>query len=220
MSFEMATVTKLLSSRDAVGLWTLAPARSTFAFTNKTMWGLMIAKGHFAEVRGEGQVTDTGAVSGRLDIIAASLHTGIGSRDRHLRSADFFHVEKFPQISVIVSAAEPAGADTVDLRADIVIKGISHPLPLHATVAVLDDGAVRVSAQTSVDREEFGVSGNLFGMVVGSTKVSADAVFVRTAHAWVKTYVSRAAAQGCTGVPASPSDSFVAYSQVPHPKTG
>jgi polyisoprenoid-binding protein YceI len=88
-------------------------------------------------------------------------------------------VEKFPEISVIVSAADPADGDTVDLRADIVIKGTSHPLPLHAAVAVLDDGAVRVSAQTSVDREQLGVSGNLLGMVVGATQLSADAMFVR-----------------------------------------
>ena len=143
------------------------------------MWGLMTVKGHFEEVRGEGQVTDTGAVSGRLDTIVASLHTGIKRRDEHLRSADFFDVEKFPEISVIVSAADPADGDTVDLRADIVIKGTSHPLPLHAAVAVLDNGAVRVSAQTSVDREQLGVGGNLLGMVVGATQMSADAVFVR-----------------------------------------
>ena len=111
--------------------------------------------------------------------IVASLHTGIKRRDEHLRPADFFDVEKFPEISAIVSAADPADGDTVDLRADIVIKGTSHPLPLHAAVAVLDDGAVRVSAQTSVDREQLGVSGNLLGMVVGATQLSADAVFVR-----------------------------------------
>jgi hypothetical protein len=37
-----------------------------------------------------------------------------------------------------------------------------------------------VSTRTSVDREELGVSGNLFGMLVGATGLSADAVFVRT----------------------------------------
>ena len=57
------------------------------------MWGAMTVKGQFAEVRGEGRVTEAGAVSGRIDIIAASLHTGIGKRDEHLRSADFFDVE-------------------------------------------------------------------------------------------------------------------------------
>jgi len=174
----MSTVAEILS--DVVGQWRLAPDRSTFEFRNKTMWGAMTVTGRFAKVRGEGQVTETGAVSGRIDIIAASLHTGIGKRDEHLRSADFFDVEKFPEVSVIVAAAEPADGDDVDLHAEIVIKGISHPLPLHAAVAVLEDEAVRVSTRTSVDREELGVSGNLFGMLVGATELSADAVFVWT----------------------------------------
>ena len=178
MRNEMAAVSALLGG--AVGRWTLVPGRSTFAFTNKTFWGAMTVKGEFAEVRGEGQVTEAGAVSGRIDIIAASLHTGIGKRDEHLRSAAFFDVEKFPEVSVIVAAADPADGDAVDLHADIVIKGTSHPLPLHAAVAVLEDEAVRVSTRTSVDREELGVSGNLFGMLVGATGLSADAVFVRT----------------------------------------
>ena len=82
--------------------------------------------------------------------------------------------------SVIVAAADPADGDAVDLHADIVIKGRSHPLPLHAAVAVLEDEAVRVSTRTSIDREELGVSGNLLGMLVGATGLSADAVFVRT----------------------------------------
>jgi polyisoprenoid-binding protein YceI len=123
----MPTVAELLGGRDAVGLWALVPARSTFAFRNKTMWGLCDSQGSFRGGQGEGQVTDTGAVSGRLDIVVASLHTGIKRRDEHLRSADFLDVEKFPEISVIVSAADPADGDTVDLRADIVIKGTSRP---------------------------------------------------------------------------------------------
>ena len=173
----MSTVAALLSSHYPVGVWNLDPARSTFAFRNKTMWGLMTVKGHFAEVRGEAQVTYTGAVSGRLDITAASLNTRNRKRDEHLRSADFFDVEKFSEITVIVTAANPSDGDTVNLLADINIKGISHPLPLHATVAVLDDGAVRVLAPTIIDREQLGVSGNLLGMVGATTHLWADAVF-------------------------------------------
>ena len=59
----------------------------------------------------------------------------------------------------------------------IPIKGISHPLPLHATVAVLDDGAVRVLAPTIIDREQLRVGGNLLGMVGATTHLWADAVF-------------------------------------------
>ena len=69
-------------------------------------------------------------------------------------------------------------AGIVNLLADI--EGISHPLPLHATVAVLDDGAVRVLAQTIVDREQLGVSGNLLGMVGATTHLWPSAVANRS----------------------------------------
>jgi len=107
----MSTVAQVLRSP---GRWSLDAARSTFGFRNKTMSGLLTVKGRFREFRREGKVADSGAMSGRVDIGAASLHTGIGRRDEHLRSADFFDMEEFPAISVIVTAAT-ADKDTVDL---------------------------------------------------------------------------------------------------------
>src|SRR6185437_4580093 len=142
MKWQLSQSVSAAMTPQASGTW--FPARSKFVFRNKTMWGQMTVEGHFAEARGDGQVTDTGAVSGRVDIVAASLHSGVRKRDEHLRSEDFFDVDKFPEISVIVSAADPVDGDAVDLRAEIAIKGTSYPLPLRATVAVLDDGAVRV----------------------------------------------------------------------------
>ena len=44
---------------------------------------------------------------------------------------------------------------------------------------VLDDGAVRLTATTSVEREQLGVSGNMVGMVGKTTTLSADTVFRR-----------------------------------------
>jgi len=52
-------------------------------------------------------------------------------------------------------------------------------VPLRAKVAVLDDGAVRVTAQTTIDRKDFGVDGNLIGMVVDKSTISGDVVFRR-----------------------------------------
>ena len=76
-------------------------------------------------------------------------------RDDHLRSADFLEAEKFPDISVVVTGAEAIDSDTVDLRAQLTVKGTTAPLPLRTKVAVLDDGAVRLRAQAAIDRKDF-----------------------------------------------------------------
>ncbi len=92
----MATLQELLGSPETAGVWNLVPDRSTIAFKSGSLWGLASVKGTFREFSGDGQVTGSGAVFGRVDIRADSLHTGIKMRDRHLRSADFLDVEKFP----------------------------------------------------------------------------------------------------------------------------
>lgn len=100
-------------------------------------------------------------------------------RDDHLRSADFLEAEKFPDISVVVTGAEAIDSDTVDLRAQLTVKGTTAPLPLRTKVAVLDDGAVRLGAQAAIDRKDFGVDGNMIAMVSDKATISADVVFRR-----------------------------------------
>jgi hypothetical protein len=52
-------------------------------------------------------------------------------------------------------------------------------LPLRTKVAVLDDGAVRVTGQATIDRKAFGVDGNMMGMVTDKATISGDVVFRR-----------------------------------------
>jgi polyisoprenoid-binding protein YceI len=175
----MTTVETLLNDPDTAGVWNLVPDRSTVSFKIRNMWGLISVKGRFTDFSGDGQITGKGAIFGRLDIRAASLNTGIGKRDEHLRSADFFDVERFPEISVVVTAVEPSTGNTADLRATFSIKGVTSPLPLPVQVTVLDDGAVRVSAKTEVDRAQFDLGWNRLGMVGKTATASADAYFAR-----------------------------------------
>jgi polyisoprenoid-binding protein YceI len=175
----MASVTTLLDDPASVGVWNLVPERSTIAFNAKSVWGLMTVKGRFAEFSGDGQITDSGAVLGRMDIKAASLDTKLRKRDKDLRAPEFFDVEKYPDITVVVTGGDPVGDDTVDLRTNLTVKDTTLPLPLRARVTVLGDGAVRVSTQVTVDRKQFGVEGNMLGMVGDEATISADAVFRR-----------------------------------------
>jgi polyisoprenoid-binding protein YceI len=175
----MASTQELLSNPTSVGVWNVDPQLSKIGFKSKSFWGLAPVKGHFAEFSGDGQITDTQTVFGRIDIKAASLETGISKRDNHLRSADFFDVAKFPDISVVITNAEAINGDIVDLRAQLTIKGTTAPLPLRTKVEVLDDGAVRLSAQATIDRKDFGVDGNMIGMIGDKATISGDVVFRR-----------------------------------------
>jgi polyisoprenoid-binding protein YceI len=175
----MTTLEMLLSDPDTAGVWNLVPDKSTVTFKVSNMWGLISVKGRFDDVSGDGQVTGKGAIFGRVDIQVASLHTGIRKRDEHLLSADFFDAERFPEISVVVTAVEPASGSAAELRATFSIKDVTAPVPLPVRIILLDDGSVRVSAKTEVDRAQFNVDWNRLGMVGERATVSADAYFVR-----------------------------------------
>jgi polyisoprenoid-binding protein YceI len=175
----MSALQALLDDPNTAGRWQLVPARSSVRFKNKTFWGLATVTGEFTDVRGAGQITANGAVSGGLDIRASSLKTGIRKRDGHLRSADFFDVEKHPEIRVEVTAVEPTGASTADVRATLKVRGVTRPLPLSATVDRLGDGTVQLSARATIDRTTLGVSGNMVGMMPSTTTLLADVVFAK-----------------------------------------
>jgi polyisoprenoid-binding protein YceI len=175
----VTTVETLLNDPDTVGTWTLVPDRSTFAFKIKNMWGLLNVNGKFSDARGDGQVTGTGAVSGRIDLDVASLDTGIRRRDGHLLSADFFDAERYPQISVVVTAVTPGSGNRAELQAAFTIKGVTAPIPLPVQITVLDDGTVRVSADPEIVRADFGLDWNRAGMVGRAVTAAVEAYFVR-----------------------------------------
>lgn len=177
----MASLSEFFSDPASAGTWTVVADQSTIVVKAKSMWGLASVKGRFTEFSGDGQVTAPQTVSGRIDIKAASLRTGIRMRDNHLHSADFFEAEKFPDISVVVTEADVVDGDTVDLRAQLTIKGTTKPLNLKTSVAPVGDGGMRLTTHATVDRHDFGVGGDLIGMVGDTATISGDVVFRHTA---------------------------------------
>lgn len=175
----MTTLETLLNDPDMAGVWNLVPDRSTITFKVRNMWGLLNVKGRFTDFTGDGQLTGNGAIFGRLDIRAGSLDTGIGRRDEHLRSADFFDVDHFGEISVVVTGVQPTQGKGADLRANFTIKGITAPVPLPVTVTELDDGSIRVDGETKVDRTQFGLGWNKLGMLGSAATAAMEAIFVR-----------------------------------------
>jgi polyisoprenoid-binding protein YceI len=107
------------------GTWVIDPTHSEVGFVARH---LMVTKvrGSFADVTGTVQVADEVAQSvADVTIQTASVTTGTADRDGHLRSADFFDVENFPQITFVSTSFD---GDT--LAGDLTIKGITKPVTL------------------------------------------------------------------------------------------
>jgi len=175
----MASLSEFFSDPASAGTWTVVPDQSAVTVASKSFWGVMPVKGRFTEFSGEGQVTAPQTVSGHIDIKAASLRTGIDKRDAHLHSADFFEAEKFPDINVVVTAADVIDSDTVGLHAELTIKGTTKPLTLKAKVTPVGDGTMRLATEATVNRHDFAVDGNIMGMVGDNATISGDVVFRR-----------------------------------------
>ncbi len=175
----MASLSEFFSDPASAGTWTVVADQSTIAVKAKSMWGVVPVKGRFTDFSGDGEIAAPQTVSGRIDIKAASLRTGIRKRDKHLHSADFFEAEKFPDISVVVTGADAIGGDSLGLHGQLTIKGVTKPLELKTKVTPVGDGGMRLTAQATVNRQDFGVDGNMMGMIGDNTTISGDVVFRR-----------------------------------------
>lgn len=101
---------------------------------------------------------------------ATSVDTGVQGRDTHLRTADFFEVEKYPEITFKSTKVEKNGKDwmvTGDFTLKGVTKSISFPFHIPGFVAATQRTGPRmgVTAATSINRRDYGVNygGNLPG---------------------------------------------------------
>lgn len=169
-------------SNDWIGEWLLDAERTTVEFHSPTFWGLAHVKGTFGGVSGSGRVapaTDGIDVTGRMEIDASSLRTGIGKRDTHLRSPDFFDVQAFPSITVTVTSGEVTGAGWMLLHALLSVKDTQRELELPTHVRSVDADTVRLQTTTTLNRLHYGVDGNLLGMMGEAVNIEATAAFVR-----------------------------------------
>jgi polyisoprenoid-binding protein YceI len=98
-------------------------------------------------------------------INATSIDTAEPDRDKHLRSADFFDVENFPQITFRSRKIAKRGTETFDVTGDLVMHGVTKEVVLpvaHLGKAKDPWGNERVGfeAETTVNRKDYGLSWN------------------------------------------------------------
>ena len=117
MSESITTgITSQLADGTAAGSWVLDPAQSRAEFRVKHFWGVITVRGTLERMTGEATVSPDGTVTGRISFDASSLSTKNKQRDKHLRSADFFHADKHPQAVLTVTSARAAGPDELECQ--------------------------------------------------------------------------------------------------------
>ena len=95
---------------------------------------------------------------------AASIDTAQENRDKHLRSADFFDAEKFPEIAFKSTAVKVTGKDKYDVIGNLTMHGVTRPVTLHVTnlgsAGTGADAKFGFEATTTLDRKDFGLLWN------------------------------------------------------------
>jgi len=100
---------------------------------------LMISKvrGSFKRLSGSIELPESGPIPTALTVTidARSIDTGEPQRDGHLKSADFFEVEKHPTLSFTSTAIKATGDQSFDVTGDIEIHGIKRSMTIPVNVA-------------------------------------------------------------------------------------
>jgi polyisoprenoid-binding protein YceI len=158
--------------------YTVDPAHSTVEFIVRH---LMIAKvrGRFTTFTGQVELPAVGDLPSSISatIEASSIDTREEQRDTHLRSADFFDVEKFPQLT-FQSLRIHGEPDEFTIEGDLTIHGVTHRVKLNGTFegrATDPWGNQRVgyAAHGKISRKDFGLTWNA-ALETGGVAVSDE----------------------------------------------
>jgi polyisoprenoid-binding protein YceI len=155
--------------------WRLDPLRSRVEFRAKTFWGLATVTGRFSRYSGTLDLRAQPAID--LTIEAASLDTGHEKRDIHLRSPDFFDVERHPRVR-FVSEAASLHDDRLEVRGRLYARGARIPLSLDAALRRVD-GELEIEAVTATDYRALGMTWNTLGMLRGPSTLIVSGRLVR-----------------------------------------
>ncbi|MET3172570.1 UNVERIFIED_ORG: polyisoprenoid-binding protein YceI [Arthrobacter sp. UYCu721] len=170
------------------GVWTLDMSHSEIGFTVRHA-GISKVRGRFTDASAEARVGASLAdASLHATVKTASFDSGDANRDGHVKGADFFDVEEYPEMTFRATSVEGDGEDYT-LTGDLTIRGITKPVELEVEftgVAVDPFGATRAgfSAECDISRKEFGLTWNAVleagGLLVSDkVKINVEAALVK-----------------------------------------
>ncbi|MET9910405.1 YceI family protein [Streptomyces sp. NPDC006476] len=148
------------------GPWTIDPAHSSVGAVAQHL-GISSVHGRFTDFAGRIEIAPDEVEKSRVEAVirAASIDTGNGMRDDHLRSPDFLDAEKYPEITYRSSGLTAAGSDRWTVHGELTLRGVVRPVDLD--LAYLGTGAdpwggtrAAFRATTELRREEFAMNYN------------------------------------------------------------
>ena len=169
-------------TQDIAADYTIDPSHTRLGFTARHAMVTKV-RGQFEDFSGTAHVdtAEPGNSRVELTIKTASVLTGNADRDGHLRSADFFDAEAYPEITFVSTDVTRDGADWT-ITGDLTIKGVtkSVTIPFEESGSAQDPfGNVRVGFEgaVTVNRKDWGLTWNAAletGGVLVSEKVKLE----------------------------------------------
>jgi polyisoprenoid-binding protein YceI len=127
---------------------------------------------HFGQV--DGTITydpqNVGASSVSVTIPLAGMNSHVAAFDKHLRSAELFEADKYPNITFKSTQVEAAGEGRLRVAGDLTVKGVTKPAVLDVTLNKVGEHPMKkvptigFDATTTLKRSEFGID---YGIAVG-----------------------------------------------------
>lgn len=148
--------------RVPTGTWHVDPAHSSIEFEIKHMM-IATVRGRFREFEGTIIAAEDIADSRASGVVkTASIDTNQPDRDAHLRSPDFFDVERYPEIRFESTRIEPRGGPKFNVVGNLTIRDMTREVVLETTVEGTTrdpwgNDRVGMRARGTIDRKEFGL---------------------------------------------------------------
>ena len=174
--------------------WIIDPAHTRATFSAKHMM-ITNVHGQFNEVEGTVDFNEQDPTRSTVDvkIAAASINTREEKRDAHLKSADFFDVEKYPYLLFKSTRAEKTSENTGRLYGNLTIRDVTKPVVLDVEYngqAKSPWGTLSAgfTATAKINRKDWGLNWNVAletgGVLVGdAVTINLEVEVVKQAEA-------------------------------------
>ena len=174
--------------------WAFDPTHSELSFKIKHLMITNVSgsyKTFHVEVKTDGDDFTTAQIVATADI--SSINTNNEQRDAHLRNADFFEAEKYPELLFRSTKVESVDDETFNLYGDLTMKGITKPVKLiveHSSLTKDPWGGERTGFVITgkINRSDWGIGFNgvleTGGLVLGEeVKLHSEIQLVKVATA-------------------------------------